>query len=80
MGNSISREDFPKGYNIMQFDLTPDLGGNDSYKQPEIPRKLRVQIGFKVALPHTCEIICMGSFKSRLTIDRNYQVSIDYVN
>ena len=69
-GNTISREDYGKGYILFGLDLTPDMlikKGN-----------LRLEIHFAEPRPSTINVVLYAEFDNVIEIDRNRQVLFDY--
>lgn len=78
-GNLISREDFPGGYALYAFDLTPDLAEDDHFnliKQGNV----RLDMKFAQALPNTINVIAFAEFENILEIDRSRNIIFDYKN
>ena len=76
-GNAISRTDYPNGYTLFVFDLSPDLsdGGHfDLVKRGN----LRMEMHFARPLPATINTIVYGEFDNILEIDRSRNVIFDY--
>ncbi len=78
-GNDIKREDFPGGYALYAFDLTPDLSGGDHFNLAK-EGSVRVDLKFAVALPNTINVIVYAEFENVIEIDRNRNVIFDYSN
>jgi hypothetical protein len=76
-GNDIARTDFPNGYCLYVFDLTPDLSENDSFN---LTRSGSVRIGMKFAsaLQKTITVVTYAEFENIIEIDRNRNVVFDY--
>ena len=49
-GNDIAREDYPNGYALYEFDLSPDLA-EEGYFNLAKQRTVRVELKFGTALP-----------------------------
>lgn len=78
-GNDISREDFPDGYCLMAFDLTPDLSANSTAHWNLIKNgSLRVEVRFQQALKETVNCLIFGEFDNIIEIDKNRNVVVDY--
>jgi hypothetical protein len=76
-GNTISREDYGKGYTLFGFDLTHDMlevGTFQLIKQGH----LRLEILFAEPLPATINVVLYAEFDNVIEIDRNRQVLFDY--
>lgn len=77
-GNGITREDYPRGFALLGFDLTEDLSASDNHLS--IPRQgsLRLDLTFADALAEAITVILYAEFDNILEIDRDRQVYIDY--
>ena len=73
----IKREDWPRGYSLFAFDLTPDYDDDDHY--PLIRHgNLRLEINFNTALASTINIIVYAEFDNIIEISSNRTVQFDY--
>jgi hypothetical protein len=78
-GNFIERRDFPGGYALYAYDLTPDLSEDDHFNLNR-DGSLRVDMKFGVALVATINVIVYAEFENVIEIDRNKNVLFDYQN
>ena len=78
-GNDITRSDYPSGYALYAFDLTPDLAEHDHFNLNK-EGSLRVHIKLGVALPATINVIAYAEFENVIEIDRSRNVLFDYGN
>lgn len=78
IGNNISLSEYPNGYCLAAFDLTPDLSCHDSHWNIIKSGCLRVEIRFAEALEKTITAIIFSEFDNIIEIDRNRNVIIDY--
>lgn len=77
-GIDISREEFPKGYAIYAFDLTPDMCGS-SLRFNDVQRgNFAVDIKFSVAPTAAVSLLCYGEFENLIQIDSDRNVINDY--
>ena len=77
-GNSISRNDYPHGYCLYVFDLTPDLAANsDTHFNLIKHGSVRIELRFEETLTETLNCIIYTEYDSVLEIDQSRQVSID---
>ena len=60
-GNDITRTDYPAGYTLYAFDLTPDLAEHDHFNLNK-EGSLRVDIKFGTALGATINVIAYAEF------------------
>ena len=76
-GLDISREDYPEGYTLYAFDLTPDMCGSSPYFNTVQRGSLTVDITF--AKPQTTVIgmVCYGDFENVIQIDSERNVIYD---
>ena len=70
--------DFPAGYCLYPFDLTPDLSANASHWCPQKDGNLRLEIGFSSDLTEAVTIVFYSEFREVLEIDKNRECSIEY--
>ena len=68
-GNDISREEFPNGYAIYAFDLTPDVCGSSPHFNAVQRGNLSVTITFSAAPAATVTLVCYGEFENLIQID-----------
>ena len=73
----IKREDWPKGYSLFSFDLTPDYDGDDHYALIK-HGNLRLEMNFATALSHTVNIIVYAEFDNIIEITSNRNIQFDY--
>lgn len=77
-GNSISREDYPDGYCLYAFDLTPDLSANDDSHFNLIKHgSVRIEVRFAKVLTETINCVIYAEYDTVLEIDQSRQVMID---
>ncbi|TKS65887.1 hypothetical protein D9C73_028356 [Collichthys lucidus] len=73
---SINREEFNDGYSLFVFNLTP--GDDNDALSPVSNGNLRLEMRFRVALPHTTTLIVYACYDSILEINSKRQVLVDY--
>ena len=78
-GHQIIREDYPKGYTLYAFDLTPDLNSGDHFNLTR-HGNLRIGLQFAQPLAQTINLIVYGEFQNVIEIDRGRNVVFDYGN
>ena len=76
-GTDITRTDYPQGYTLFAFDLTPDLAEHDHFNLHR-EGSLRVDLKFGTALPATINVIAYAEFENILEVDRNRNILFDY--
>lgn len=78
-GNCISRENYPDGYCLFAFDLTPDLSANSNSHWNLIRHgSVRVEVRFAFALQSTINCIIYAEYDNILEIDASRQVIVDF--
>jgi hypothetical protein len=77
-GHCISYEDFPNGFCIYSWDLTPDLSASDSHWSMPQNGGIRLECGFSEALASTVSMIILAEYRETLELDRSRQVSLTY--
>jgi len=78
-GLDIDRSDYPHGYAIYAFDLTPDES-EDGHFNLVREGSLRLDLKFAVALPNTINVLVYSESENVLQIDRNKNIIFDYTN
>lgn len=73
---SIDREAFNSGYSLFAFNLNP-ADDNDALS-PMSSGNLRLEMRFRVPLPHTTTLIIYACYDSILEIDAKRQVLVDF--
>ena len=76
-GLAIERAEYPFGYALYAFDLSPDLTDDEKF---ELLRtgSVRLQLKFGVRLPHAITIIIYAEFQNMIEIDQNRNVLHDF--
>lgn len=78
-GNQISRSDYPQGYTLYAFDLTPDLTCGSHFNLLK-HGDLRLQMTFATALPRTINVIVYAEFENVIEIDKARNILFDYTS
>ena len=73
---SITREEFNNGYSLFVFNLNP--GEDTDALSPVSNGNLRLEMRFRVPLPHTTTLIVYACYDSILEINTRRQVLVDY--
>ena len=76
-GLDINRDDYPHGYCLYAFDLTPDLGEEDHFNL-SVDGTVRLDVAFRTALARTINIIVFAEFENVIEIDRNRNILQDF--
>lgn len=77
-GHCISRADYPHGYCLYAFDLTPDRSANDCHWTLRKNGSLSIDVAFKTALPEAVSCVTFGEFQNLIQIDKQRNVTLDY--
>ena len=77
MGLDISREDYPNGYTLYAFDLTPDMCNSTDYFNAVQRGSLSVDITFEGAPNNSIAMVCYGDFENVIRIDSQRNVIYD---
>lgn len=78
-GNQITRENYPDGFCLFAFDLTPDLSANECSHWNLIRHgSVRLDVRFDDALTETVNCIVYAEYDNILEIDASRQVIVDY--
>lgn len=76
-GNAIDRDDFANGYALYAFDLSADLGDEDSFNLMR-QGSVRLVLKFATALTQTISVVAYAEFENVIEIDRNRNVIFDF--
>ena len=78
-GNTIGREQFFNGYALSCFDLTPDLSSSCGHNfSVTNSGKLRLELGFEVALSITGHVLVYNKFDNVIESDKDGKVTRNY--
>lgn len=77
-GNGISHSDYPGGYCLTAFDLTPDLSCHEQHWNIIRSGTLRFEVRFANALESTITALVYSEFDNLIEIGQNRTVSLDY--
>jgi hypothetical protein len=77
-GNCISRSDYPNGYFLHAFDLTPDFSANCNHWTLQKQGCVRMDVHFKSALTETITCVVYAEFKNLLEIDKFRNIQVDF--
>jgi len=78
-GNYISREDYPLGYSLYAYDLSPDLAENDHFNLVR-QGNVRLVLKFAEALQHAVTTIVYAEFDSIIEVDRDRNIIYDFAS
>ena len=68
-GLDITREDYPGGYALYAFDLTPDMCNGTAYLTTVQRGSLTLALTFRKSLDHAIAMVCYGDFENVIRID-----------
>ncbi|XP_054257268.1 uncharacterized protein F54H12.2-like [Macrosteles quadrilineatus] len=78
-GNEIDRTEYPNGYCLMAFDLTPDMSAGESSHWNLVRNgNLRIELQFKEALAASVNCIVYAELDNVIEVDRHRNVSVDF--
>ena len=77
-GNDISRQEYPNGYTLYAFDLTPDMCGSSPHFNVVQKGNLAIDIQFTTAPAAAVSVLCYGEFENTVHIDSDRNVIYDY--
>jgi hypothetical protein len=77
-GVMISRNEYPKGYNLSVFDLSPDISSHEPHLNTAKSGALRISLKFSKVLAEAVTAIVYLEFDNLIEIDRYRQINLDY--
>ena len=78
-GNEIDRAEYPEGFCLMAFDLTPDMSaGCTTHWNLVRNGNLRIELGFATALTESINCIIYSEMDNVIEVDRNRDVTVDF--
>ena len=77
MKETTSRNDYPAGYTLFAFDLSPDLE-NDGHFNKRKSGPMRLEIHFAKPLPTTINVIILAEFENTIEINHSCNILFDY--
>lgn len=79
-GININRSEYPGGYCLYAFDLTPNLSSHTGLWNLQKTGSLRIEIRFKSELAKAVNLIVYSEFDSLIEIDKYRNVQTDFAN
>ena len=76
-GLDITREDYPEGYTLYAFDLTPDMCNTPEYFNAVQRGSLSVDINFEEGSTVPIAMVCYGDFENIIRVDSERNVIYD---
>ena len=76
-GLDIDRDDYPGGYALYAFDLTPDMCKSSEYFNTVQRGSLSLALTFEKATEHPLAMVCYGDFENVIRIDSERNVIYD---
>lgn len=77
-GSYIEKRDFPLGYTLYAFDLTPSLQDDNNLFELVRSGALRIEMKFERALQESVVAIVLGEMDSLIEIDKSRQILTDF--
>jgi hypothetical protein len=77
-GHCIRRADYPNGYCLYAFDLTPDLSANECHWTLRKTGAVNIEVKFKNALASAINCITFAEFQNLILIDKQRNVTTDF--
>ena len=77
MGLDITRDDYPKGFTLFAFDLTPDMCNTADYFNTVQRGTLSVDLTFDTDTPEAISMVCYSDFENIIRIDSERNVIYD---
>ena len=68
-GLDIDRDDYPGGYALYAFDLTPDMCKSSEYFNTVQRGSLSLALTFRKPTDHPLAMVCYGDFENVIRID-----------
>ena len=76
-GNYISREDYPDGYALFAYDLSPDLCSGDHFNLIKTG-KLTIGVQFSESLKQSITLIVLKEYDNMIEITKNREIHKDF--
>ena len=76
-GIDIDRQEYPNGFTLYAFDLTPDQSERD-HLNLQREGTVRLEARFKTPLPNTINVVVYAEFENFVYIDKHRNVIYDY--
>ena len=77
MGLDITRDDYPHGFTLFAFDLTPDMCNTADYFNTVQRGTLSVDLTFDKATPEAISMVCYSDFENIIRIDSERNIIYD---
>ena len=77
MGLDVTRDDYPHGFTLFAFDLTPDMCNTADYFNTVQRGTLSVDITFEKDTPEAISMVCYSDFENIIRIDSERNVIYD---
>ncbi|XP_077862736.1 uncharacterized protein F54H12.2-like [Saccoglossus kowalevskii] len=77
-GNGITQDEYPEGYTIFAFDLTPDESASDYHLNLIQEGKIGLEIQFRQASTETVSVLIYAEYDNVIEIDRDRNVLTDF--
>ena len=80
VSSGIRMADYPEGYCLYVFNLTPDKSDGHSHLSERKSGNVRLSMKWRVPLPETVTLIVLGQHENTITIDGHRNVVFDYAS
>ena len=78
VSHGLKRYEYPEGYCLYSFNLTPDKSDGQSHVSPRHHGSVRLSVHFAKPLPTTVTLIAVGEFNNVITVDKHRNIVFDY--
>lgn len=78
-GFCVNYSEWPKGFVLFPFDLTPDLSAHEQHWCVQEQGNVRLELGFKEALTEAVTVVVYSEFRDVLEINKKRECMIEYV-
>lgn len=75
---NITYGEYPKGYTLYAFDLTPDLASGETHMSVNRSGNIAIDIKFGAPLPETVSLIVYAEYRNIIEIDKARNVFTDF--
>jgi hypothetical protein len=79
-GFCVGRKDYPEGFCLYSYDLSPDLSSSESHWSIQNQGSCRLELGFAKSLPCVVNLVIFAEFVDCIEVDRNRNIHIQYKN
>ena len=76
-GNDIASEDYPNGYALYAFDLSPDIAEEGHFNLAK-QGTVHFELKFGISIPNTVTVVAFAEFENDIEIDRSRNIVYDF--